>query len=173
MRDPFPIPAPQWLTEAVRPLADKMSLPTLPLHIHEVLLAIVFYQTVNAVVAPALSRRFFPQAYSSFSYRTRLNWDVHVVSMVQSLLVNTTALWIMYYDTDRNNMNWAGKIWGYDGALGFLQSLAGGYFMSLHVYIPHQHLWPWHACPRRLGLHCLLLWLRKLFFLLLPVFPLS
>jgi hypothetical protein len=129
MRDPFPFPAPQWLAEAVRPLADKMSLPTLPLHIHEVLLAIVFYQTINAVVAPALSRRFFPREYSSFSHRTRLNWDVHVVSMAQSLLVNTTALWIMYYDTDRNNMNWAGKIWGYDGALGFLQSLAGGYFM--------------------------------------------
>ncbi|KAH0287753.1 DUF887-domain-containing protein [Aureobasidium namibiae CBS 147.97] len=129
MRDPFPIACPQWLAEATRPLADKLSLPTLPLHIHEVLLAVVFYQTINAVVAPALSRRFFPQAYSSFNHRTRLNWDVHVVSMAQSLLVNTTALWIMYYDTDRNNMNWAGKIWGYDGALGFLQSLAGGYFM--------------------------------------------
>lgn len=35
----------------------------------------------------------------------------------------------MYYDTERNSMNWAGKIWGYDGALGFLQSLAGGYFI--------------------------------------------
>lgn len=129
MRDPFPIAAPQWLAEATRPLADKLSLPTLPMHIHEVLLAVVFYQSINAVIAPALSRRFFPQAYSSFNQRTRINWDVHIVSMVQSLLVNTTALWIMFYDEERSNMNWAGKIWGYDGALGFLQSLAGGYFM--------------------------------------------
>lgn len=129
MRDPFPFPAPQWLAEATRPLADKLSLPTLPMHIHEVLLALVFYQTINAVIAPALSRRFFPEVYSSFNRRTRINWDVHIVSMAQSLLVNTTALWIMFYDTERTNMNWAGKIWGYDGALGFLQSLAGGYFM--------------------------------------------
>ncbi|KAI4758615.1 DUF887-domain-containing protein [Aureobasidium sp. EXF-3400] len=129
MRDPFPFPAPQWLAEATRPLADKLSLPTLPMHIHEVLLAVVFYQTINAVIAPALSRRFFPEVYSSFNRRTRINWDVHIVSMAQSLLVNTTALWIMFYDTERTNMNWAGKIWGYDGALGFLQSLAGGYFM--------------------------------------------
>lgn len=129
MRDPFPIPAPQWLAEAVRPLADKLSLPTLPMHIHEVLLAVVFYQTINVVIAPSLSRRFFPQVYSSFNKRTRINWDVHIVSMVQSLLVNSVALWIMFYDTERSKMNWAGKIWGYDGASGFLQSLAGGYFM--------------------------------------------
>ncbi|THX85111.1 DUF887-domain-containing protein [Aureobasidium pullulans] len=129
MRDPFPISSPQWLSEAVKPWADKMSLPTLPLHIHEIIIALIFYQTINVVVAPALSRHLFPQAYNSFNRRTRINWDVHVVSMVQSLLVNTTALWIMYYDTERNSMNWAGKIWGYDGALGFLQSLAGGYFI--------------------------------------------
>ncbi|KAI5196822.1 hypothetical protein AUEXF2481DRAFT_5408 [Aureobasidium subglaciale EXF-2481] len=129
MRDPFPIPAPQWLASAVQPWADKLSLPTLPMHIHEIILALIFYQTINLVVAPVLSRRFFAQTYSSFNRRTRINWDVHVVSMVQSLLVNTTALWIIFYDDERNNMNWAGKIWGYDGALGFLQSLAGGYFI--------------------------------------------
>jgi hypothetical protein len=129
MRDPFPIAAPEWLAEAVRPWADKMSLPTLPLHIHEVILALLFYQTINVVVAPALSRYLFPNVYSSFNKRTQINWDVHVVSMVQSLLVNTTAIWIIFYDQERSQMNWAAKIWGYDGALGFLQSLAGGYFL--------------------------------------------
>lgn len=129
MRDPFPIAPPVWLSEAVRPWADKLSLPTLPLHIHEVVIALVFYQTINAVVAPALSRRFFPAAYNAFNRRTRINWNVHVVSMVQSLLVNATALWIIFCDDERSQMNWAGKIWGYDGALGFLQSLAGGYFL--------------------------------------------
>lgn len=129
MRDPFPIGPPLWLSKAVQPVADKLSLPTLPLHVHEIIFALIFYQTINVVVSPALSRRFFPKTYNSFNRRTRINWDVHVVSMVQSLLVNTVALWIIFCDEQRSQMNWAGKIWGYDGAGGFLQGMAGGYFI--------------------------------------------
>ena len=129
MRNPFPFPPPAWLSEAVRPIADKLSLPTLPLHIHEIIIALVFYQLVNVVIAPALSRRLFPETYNKLNRRTQINWDVHVVSLVQSLIVNSIALWIILFDGDRKQMNWAGRIWGYDGAGGFLQAMAGGYFI--------------------------------------------
>lgn len=138
MRDPFFIPPPEWLVKATIPLAEALSLPTLPYHVHEIIIAFAMYQLIHSYISPYLSARFFPETYNSFNKRTRINWDVHVVSLVQSLLVNTTGLYLMFFDEERRQMNWAGRIWGYDGASGMLQGLAGGYFIwDLIITIRH------------------------------------
>lgn len=129
MHDLFPIPAPAWLQQLTAPLARASSLPTLPLHIHEVILAFTFYQLLFTTISPWISARLFPAIYPQFNKRTRLNWDVHVVSLTQSLVVNSLALYLIFYDEERADMNWAGRIWGYDGASGLLQGLAAGYFL--------------------------------------------
>jgi hypothetical protein len=129
MHDPFPIPPPPWLTRYTEPVADYLSLTTLPLHIHEVLFAFALYTSVNIWISPIFSRTFFPRVYSSFNARTRLNWDVHIVSFVQSTLICVLALWVMWNDDERRDMNSLGRVHGYTGAGGLIQAFAGGYFV--------------------------------------------
>lgn len=140
MRDPFPIPPPAFLTSLTNPIANALSLSTLPLHIHELLLATLTYQLICVVFAPLLSTYFFPRIYPTLPRRTRLNWDVHVVSMVQSIVVNGLALWVMWVDEERGSMGWEERVWGYDGAGGMIQGFAAGYF-----------LWDLLVCVRWVG----------------------
>ncbi|KAI1459424.1 DUF887-domain-containing protein [Annulohypoxylon moriforme] len=129
MRDPFPIPPIPALSKAVQPWADYFELPTLPLHIHEVVIMAAFYHVIGSVVSPFLSRRLFPTHYSALSPSRKLNWDVHVVSFVQSTTINILALWVMFVDDERRNMDWQERIWGYTGAAAMIQALAAGYFL--------------------------------------------
>ena len=129
MKDPFPIPPIPALTKAVQPWADYFNLPTLPLHIHEIVLIAAFYQLVGRVISPLLSNWLFPAQYNALSRRKRLNWDVHVVSLVQSTTINIIALWVLLVDDELAQMDWQERIWGYDGASAMVQALAAGYFL--------------------------------------------
>lgn len=130
MLDPVP-PPPDWLTRAIKPYADAIELPTLPYHIHEVAFAFLLYQFIGSIASPVLSRRIFPNIYPKLTRRTRINWDVHVVSLVQSCLINTMALWVMYNDSERAEMKHSAveRIYGYTGASGLIQAFAAGYFL--------------------------------------------
>lgn len=138
MIDPFPLPCPPWLAKISQPIADFFSLTTLPLHAHEILFAFSLYHIVNTRVSPFISKRLFPSAYAGFNDRTRINWDVHVVSLIQSTLINTLALWVYWNDTERADMNWKGRVFGYTGAGGMIQAFAAGYFLwDLMVSLMH------------------------------------
>ena len=137
MHDPLPL-APPVLQRLAEPLASWLHLYTLPLHIHEVLGAFLFYQFVHLVASPLASRALFPRAYGALPPRTRINWDVHVVSLVQSSLINVAALWVMWHDRERAAMGWEERVWGYTGASGLIQGLAAGYFLwDLWICIFH------------------------------------
>ncbi|KAI1079403.1 TLC domain-containing protein [Whalleya microplaca] len=141
MRDPFPIPPIPALSKAVQPWADYFHLPTLPLHIHEIVLIAAFYQLVGSVVSPLLSNRLFPTQYKALSRGKKLSWDVHVVSLVQSTTINILALWVMFVDDERKNMDWQERIWGYTGGAAMIQALAAGYFLwDLIVTASHVHI---------------------------------
>lgn len=129
MHDPFPFAAPQGLVPYVQPVADYLSLKTLPLHFHEVVLAFAIYDLTNRFVSPAISRYFFPRVYASFNARTKLNWDVHIVSFVQSTLICSLALWVIWQDDELSNMTSQERVHGYTGASGLIQAFAGGYFL--------------------------------------------
>ncbi|KAL8734378.1 MAG: hypothetical protein Q9166_001576 [cf. Caloplaca sp. 2 TL-2023] len=140
MHDPFPIPPPALLVKAATPLCEYLNLPTLPIHIHELLLAAMTYHTICAYISPFLSRRLFPSTYPVLPRRSQLNWDVHVVSLVQSVVVCAAAIWVMVVDKERKGMSWEERIWGYTGAGGMIQAFAAGYF-----------LWDLQICIRYLG----------------------
>jgi len=127
MLDPFP-PIPL-LSKAIQPFADYFHLTTLPLHIHEVLGAFLGYTFINVVISPWISKKLFPVKYAKLSPERKLNWDVHVVSLCQSTLINTLAIYVMMNDTDRKDMNAVERVFGYTGASGMIQGLAAGYFL--------------------------------------------
>ncbi|GAP90337.1 putative tlc domain-containing protein [Rosellinia necatrix] len=129
MKDPFPIPPIPALSAAVQPWADYLGLPTLPLHIHEIVIIASFYEFVRSVVSPVLSSRIFPTQYAALSKTKKLNWDVHVVSFVQSTTINILALWVMYADEERKQMDQQERLWGYTGGAAMIQALAAGYFV--------------------------------------------
>jgi hypothetical protein len=145
MKDPFPIPPPPALINAIKPLAEFLSLPSLPLHIHEVLFAFALYTWIGAVASPFLSRRLCPERYNALNKRTRINWDVHVVSFFQSVIICAMSLYVIFYDEERKAVRsrerWEERIWEYTGLSGMLQSFALGYFLwdfiqcSVHVDI--------------------------------------
>ncbi|KAH7562393.1 hypothetical protein BM1_01913 [Bipolaris maydis] len=129
MHDPFPIARPESLVKYVQPVADYLSLNTLPLHFHEVVAAYVLYDVTYRFIAPAFSRIFFPRVYATFNARTKLNWDVHIVSFVQSTLICSLALWVIWTDKELNSMDRIERVHGYTGASGLVQAFAGGYFL--------------------------------------------
>jgi hypothetical protein len=137
MFDPFPLRSPPWLRQLVTPLAEYTNLPALPLHIHEILFTALLYQVTLTTISPALSSFLFGQKYLKLSTRNRFNWDVHVVSLVQSILVCFIALYVAYNDKERNAMNWQERVYGYTGALGLVQGFACGYF-----------IWDFYVCTR-------------------------
>lgn len=135
MHDPLG-PAPAFLQSLVEPLTrEPFNLTTLPRHIHELLLAFVLYISLSNWISPAICARLLRRTYTSLSQRTRINWDVHVVSLVQSLLICGLALWVLRNDQEVVGAgDWRGRIWGYSGAAGLVQAMAGGYFLW-DVYI--------------------------------------
>jgi TLC domain len=128
MLDPFP-PPPLWLSELVQPWAERFGLHSLPDHIHEVLFIFVFYLFIHSYLSPRLSVVLFPRSYPHLPRRTQINWDVHVVSFIQSTLISLLAIWVMIVDRERKEMTTAERIYGYTGACGLVQALATGYFL--------------------------------------------
>jgi hypothetical protein len=129
MKDPFFIPPVPWLSAAFEPLAKFFSLPSLPLHVHEILAACLFYSAIYYPVSPIVSNLLFPVQYSQLPRKRRLNWDAHVVSIVQSTLINGLSLWVLFVDEERSQMDREARVWGYTGASGMIQALAAGYFL--------------------------------------------
>jgi len=54
---------------------------------------------------------------------------VHVVSFVQSVLVCSLSLYVMWADDERREMDWQGRVWGYTGGTGLIQGFGCGYFL--------------------------------------------
>lgn len=136
----FIFPRPLWLSwlydsDILRSFSNLTNLPSLHLHIHHVLGALLVYHTIFLFISPILSTLLLPNIYPKFNKRTRINWDVHVVSFVQSSFICTFALWVMYTDTQRaawrsqDEEGMIGRVFGYTAASGAVQGYAAGYFL--------------------------------------------
>lgn len=126
---------PEALSTAIAPLASHLHLHSLPLHTHHVFGAALFYQFIYLVISPILSNLFLRERYNSFPKRTQINWDVHVVSLVQSTFICAIALWGMLYDEERAP-GWEEsqdakfyRVFGYSVTGGAVQGYATGYFL--------------------------------------------
>ena len=143
MLDPF-FPPPQILVNAIQPMANYIGLLTLPLHVHEIIFAWVFYHLVCTIISPAISNWLFPSTYVQLPARTMRNWDVHVTSFIQSSFITVFALLVIWTDEERKEMDWVGRIWGYTGAGGAVQGFAAGYFLwDLIVSTVHLKVLGW------------------------------
>ncbi|EAW08113.1 TLC domain-containing protein [Aspergillus clavatus NRRL 1] len=128
MLDPLP-PSPKWLRDAVEPWAVYLNIPAVTDHVHEIIAAFAFYQFIHSCLSPWLSPILFPRHYPKLNRRTKLNWDVHVVSLVQSVLINAVGLWVLFVDEERKSMTTAERIYGYTGGCALVAALATGYFI--------------------------------------------
>lgn len=126
MRDPVPIS--HFCYEIFRPVAEALHLNTLPFHIHEVFFSFAFYTIVQRDLSPWLSSRLFPNHYPKLPLRTKINWDIHFTSFVQSIVICTAVITVMCVDAHRIGNTWEDRIWGYTGAGGLVQGMATGYF---------------------------------------------
>ena len=95
-------PCPPTLTTLVEPYATKIGLPSLSLHIHQVIAAALAYHTIYLLISPILSSLVLPTIYRNFDKRTKINWNVHVVSFVQSTFICILAIWTSYNDPERD-----------------------------------------------------------------------
>ncbi|CAK7265830.1 hypothetical protein SEPCBS57363_001778 [Sporothrix epigloea] len=131
MKDFFPIPPIPALSRAIQPLADYLGLEIMPLHIHQILIAALFYTVVQVAVSPLISNYFVPNIYGPMSRSKKVSWDSHVVSLVQSLLINGLALWCIATDQERKNMDsdWKERIYGYVSTSATISAFACGYFL--------------------------------------------
>lgn len=128
MIDPLPQP-PALIRSLTQPIADALSLKTLPLHGHEVLLSFTAYYLMENFLAPRFSAQFFATTYTSLPPRTKINWNIRVVSTIQAIFICGLAFWTILADKERENMNLEERVWGYTGALGMTQAFAAGYFI--------------------------------------------
>lgn len=129
MKDPFPFAPSKPLARWSQPLADAFDFKTLPLHVHEVLFAAAFYLFAQQRLAPLISKSLFPRRYAQLDHRTKINWDIHIVSFIQSCFIDVLALYVLFVDKERKSMDWRERLWGYTGACGLVQSMAAGYFL--------------------------------------------
>ncbi|KAK6346993.1 hypothetical protein TWF696_007085 [Orbilia brochopaga] len=128
MRDPFP-QCPASVVKAITPICQAIGFTTLPSHAHEVFGAFLLYHVINVYVSPLVSPLLFPKTYRSFNKRNRINWDIHVVSLVQSTLICIVSFYAMFADRERSAMNAHQRVWGYTGFCGMVQALGAGYFL--------------------------------------------
>lgn len=128
MIDPFfaLIPA---LKELVTPLCKSLHLYSLPLHVHEILFAVVVYHTIFEYLAAPLSSHFFPKHYTALNKESKLRWNMHCASMVSCCFITTCALTVISVDKERSGMNLEQRVWGYTGAAAMVQAFATGYFV--------------------------------------------
>lgn len=129
MKDPFFIGPIPWLVRRAQPWCDRLHLPSLPLHLHEILAAALLYSVIFYPLSPLISNMLVPGHYAKLSQKKRLNWNAHVVSLIQSSLINLLALWIMLVGDERRNMDQEERVWGYTGAARMIQAFAAGYFV--------------------------------------------
>jgi len=126
MHDPFFSASSQAFFQ---PFFDLFSLQSLSFHAHEILFVFAVYHTIFEYIAPPLSSVLLSKRYNNLSYESKLRWNMHCVSMVQSVGISGLALWTIFMDQERKNMNLEERIWGYTGAAGLVQALATGYFL--------------------------------------------
>lgn len=113
-------------------LGDYLGYHHLPHHIEEVFLSVAFYQAVyhvSSFLSPKLC-----QGYKTLSRRTQLNFDIHVVSQVQAVLILVLA-----YPLFGDKTLAADRVYGYTSYAGFVNATGLGYF-AWDIYICLKHL---------------------------------
>jgi hypothetical protein len=114
-------PAPDAFVKALTPFCDALGFKALPAHLHVILGAAAFYQ-LCFLLSPLLSHSV--PAYQALDRRSKINWDIHVVSMIQSIAI----CWLAYLALGDPKLL-ADRVFGYSAFAGDVAGLAVGYFV--------------------------------------------
>lgn len=110
------------LSALVTPFADYFGYTVLPKHVHEILLAALFYHCIF-LGSSRWSKYFWP-GYKTLNSKTQTNFDIHVVSMVQCNLILGLSM-PLFCDPDLAEDH----VYGYTPYSAFIASMAVGYFL--------------------------------------------
>src|ERR1700759_305647 len=99
----------------LQPLANRLGLHALPIHIHEILIASILYHVIFKYLAPSISSWLVPRHYKKFNHLSSLEWNLQCVSMVQSIVICFLGLYVIANDVNRRNTNSEDRVWGYSG----------------------------------------------------------
>lgn len=107
-------------------------------HWHEIVLSIVVYFGIQAL-SPAFCSRFFGSTYTNLNHKTKLNFDIHVVSMVQCIISIAIIIpsWNHPFVQNRSEDPFM-SVFGYTPYNGFVSGITLGYFVwDLFVCLRH------------------------------------
>lgn len=137
-------------------LASFLSLSALSLHIHEILLMTASYQILYRYLLPLISAKVSPWRYPKLSGVLKVDWDVCAVSLVQSVINSSLAIYLLSSNDPQRDMTWQERIWGYQSMTGSALGIATGYFVwHLGQEIVHRHIEGWVFVFH--GIACLIL----------------
>lgn len=109
-------------------------------HWHEIVLSTVFYFVLQAV-SPFIGKALFKKSYTGLNAKTKLNFDIHVVSMFQCIVSILILLPTWNHPHIKNRATDPhSSIFGYNPYSGFVSSVTIGYFV-----------WDMYVCLRYLS----------------------
>lgn len=109
-----------YIDEYIKPLYTH---DTLDKHIHGLIGAVLAYHSIY-VLSSIISPLLFPKTFKTLSTKTKIDFHVHVVSMIQSLLIL-----VLIYPAFNHPALIDDRVFGYVPYSGFLTTLALGYFI--------------------------------------------
>ncbi len=127
----YPAGALPWVTQAVQPYADQLGIPAIAPHVPTVVLSLTSWVTIQYLSA-VLSPKLFPKRFAKFDRRTRVNWDIHVVSFVHAAIVTpaAAAIWWQVQQSGglaaKNHPLAIDRLRGYDYEAGQVYAIALG-----------------------------------------------
>jgi hypothetical protein len=107
-----------------------LNIPALPPHLPLVLLSAIFYQLVYSLVAPLLwSFLEYHNPTSSPSKVTRSLWYVNIVSIAQSCINTTLAIYLFSHPEFRYGLTPQERVLGYHKETARVLAVSMGYFV--------------------------------------------
>lgn len=125
------------------PNSDNLYL----LHLHEIIGSFVFYQVVNAYVAPWLNRLIFKEHYTSIDdKKVKINFDIHTVSNIQCLVSFYTIAPILLLPVGLNIVTY------HDEVSSMVSAFSMGYFLwDLFICVRYFKLYGFEFLAHALG----------------------
>lgn len=98
-------------------------------HWHEIVISTVFYFLIQAI-SPFIGTLLLGKTYTGLERKNKINFDIHVVSMVQCV-VSATILFLGWGNSHFQNraQDPESSIFGYNPYLGFVAAITNGYFI--------------------------------------------
>ncbi|BFZ63253.1 hypothetical protein YB2330_004374 [Saitoella coloradoensis] len=123
MKPFFPPPPSEWRV-LVEPYVRSINLPALAGHFHVLLGSALFYHAIF-LLSPFISKIFAGRSYGKLKTRGKINWDIHVVSQVQCIIICIFAAITLICDDDLKK----DKLLAYSPFGADVYAMACGYFL--------------------------------------------